>query len=209
MILINKEGNNTFKPNKMQIKEMGKLLSQAFQDGPVYVYCIPDTEEREKKLHVLFEIFIKYALKYGKVYATSEDLEGVILSMDSTSGSMSMWRMIRCGGWKLPFKLGFKFLKRIGVIDEITEPKRDKIAPKPHSYLLNIGVLPSEQGKEHGGKLLRYYLKEVDDKGFPCYLETAKKENLSLYEHFGFQVIDESKFPGMNETIWYMLRENK
>jgi len=209
MILINKEHDNSLKPTKKQIKKMGEILSLAFKDGPVYVYSIPDKEEREKKLHLLFEVFIKYAIKYGTIYATSENLEGVILSLDSSSGPMSMWRMLRCGGWKLPFKLGFKFLKRIGVIDEITDAKREQLAPNPHSYLLIIGVLPSEQGKGHGGNLLRYYLKDVDDKGFPCYLETAKEGNLSLYEHFGFKIIEDSKFPGKNVTMWYLLRGNK
>jgi len=209
MIFINKEEDNSLKPTKEQIKKMGKLLSLAFQDGPVYVYSIANTSEREKKLHLIFEMFIKYVIKYGKIYATSENLEGVILSIESTSGPMSMWRMIRCGGWKLPFKLGFKFLNRIGVINEITDIKREKIAPKPHSYLMIIGVLPSEQEKGYGGKLLRYYLKDVDDRNLPCYLETAKEGNLSLYEHFGFKIIDESKFPGTNVTMWYLLRENK
>ena len=208
MILINKEDGYSVKPTKVQIKKIGKLLSQAFQEGPFYVHSIPNKEDREKKLHVLFEVFTKYAMKHGQVYATSENLEGVILSMDSTSGPITMWRMIRCGGWKLPFKLGFKFLNRIREIDEITDTKREKIAPKPHSYLMIIGVLPSEQGKGFGGKLLRHYLKNVDEKGYPCYLETAKEGNLSLYEHFGFEIIDDSKFPDQNVTMWYLLRKN-
>jgi len=206
MILINKEDNNIIQPNKNQIKKMARALSQAFQKGPMYEHLLPDNQEREKNLHLIFKVFIKYYLKYGVVYVTSEHLEGIILSSESTCGNMSMLRLLRCGGWKLPLKFGFDFLKRVDVIDEVNDSKREILAPKPYEYLSIIGVLPSEQGKGYGGKLLNFYLKELDRKKLPCYLETAKKDNLTLYEHFGFKIIDDYEFPDKNLTIWFLLR---
>jgi hypothetical protein len=41
----------------------------------------------------------------------------------------------------------------------------------------------------------------------PCYLDTLDEKNVSLYEHLGFKLIEESTIPGTPLTCWAMLRE--
>jgi hypothetical protein len=45
-----------------------------------------------------------------------------------------------------------------------------------------------------------------DEECIPCYLETIDEENISLYEHFGFKVVEKSAVPKTNLTNWAMLR---
>jgi hypothetical protein len=47
----------------------------------------------------------------------------------------------------------------------------------------------------------------MDTAGIPCYLETAEEQNVQLYEHFGFTVVDETTIPGTSLTNWAMLRK--
>jgi hypothetical protein len=42
---------------------------------------------------------------------------------------------------------------------------------------------------------------------FWCYLETLDEQNVSLYKHFGFKIVDKSNVPETSLTNWAMLRE--
>ena len=79
--------------------------------------------------------------------------------------------------------------------------------PQPHWYLWLLAVDPPEQGKGVGGELLRRTLREADDSALPCYLETARESNVSLYRRFGFRVLYESRLGGDGPVFWTMLRE--
>jgi hypothetical protein len=41
----------------------------------------------------------------------------------------------------------------------------------------------------------------------PCYLETDKTENVSLYQSFGYKVLGEESIEKLgNVRLWYMMR---
>jgi hypothetical protein len=52
-------------------------------------------------------------------------------------------------------------------------------------------------------------LKDTDEEGLPCYLETEGENNVSMYKHFGFKVVDEFIVPNTNVELTAMLREPK
>ena len=58
----------------------------------------------------------------------------------------------------------------------------------PHIYLDLLATDPSQQGKGHGGVLLRAINRVAGAAGVPIYLESAPS-NRSLYEHFGCLVV--------------------
>ncbi|NHI94287.1 MAG: N-acetyltransferase [Candidatus Lokiarchaeota archaeon] len=201
--------NDIIKLNKNKLKKAAMIFSRAFQSGPIYMQFIPDDEKRRKDLHILFEGFVCYSFKYGKIYATSENLEGIMAILPSETSNITTWRMLRCGAWKYPLKFGLKFIEQGKQIDEISSTIHRRIAPDPHVYLWLLGVDPSKQGKGFGSKLLRYLLNDCKKKNLPCYLETGKKANLSFYEHFGFEVMEEYHFKDMNLTLWGLLWNKK
>ena len=84
-----------------------------------------------------------------------------------------------------------------------------RLATFKHWYLQAIGVDPMFQGRGYASKLLRSMLSRIDEEGLPCYLETLDEQNVSLYEHFGFKVIEESNIPETTLTNWAMLREGR
>lgn len=47
----------------------------------------------------------------------------------------------------------------------------------------------------------------IDREGLPCYLETQDEQNVPLYQHFGFKVVNKSTIPETKLTNWAMLRE--
>jgi hypothetical protein len=49
-------------------------------------------------------------------------------------------------------------------------------------------------------------LARIADQGRSCYLETQKEQNVSLYEHYGFEVIHTDVIPGIDMKHWGMVK---
>lgn len=90
---------------------------------------------------------------------------------------------------------------------EYIDAVHKRLAPFKHWYLLIIGVDPQFKGKGYAGKLLRPMFARIDEEGLPCYLETLGEKNVTLYEHFGFRMVEKSAIPETKLTSWAMLRE--
>lgn len=74
----------------------------------------------------------------------------------------------------------------------------------PHWHLGPVGVERALQGKGIGGALLRVFCARMDAERASAYLETDKRENVSIYERFGFRTIAEDRVLGI--TNWFMAR---
>ena len=120
---------------------------------------------------------------------------------------MSVWRLLRATPlrWVLAFgRSGGYRLQRLGqYIDSV----HGRLAPFKHVYLQSLGVDPAFQGRGHAGKLLRHALARLDAAGTPCYLDTLDEQNVGLYEHFGFSVVEATTVPGTEVPMWAMLRK--
>ena len=82
-----------------------------------------------------------------------------------------------------------------------------RLAPFRHWFLQAIGVDPEFQGQGHAGRLMRPMLARIDEEHLPCYLETLEEQNVRVYEHFGFKVIEESGIPDTDLINRAMLRD--
>jgi len=60
---------------------------------------------------------------------------------------------------------------------------------REHWYLECIATSPEWQGKGAAGKLIRWGLEKVDEKGVEAYLE-ASPDGKPVYEHFGFREVE-------------------
>ena len=94
-------------------------------------------------------------------------------------------------------------------LDKYVIEKQRKLAPIKHWYLLILGVDPQYQGKGYASQLLNGMLKDTDEEGVSCYLEAEGSNNVSMYKHFGFKVVDEYTVPNTKVELTAMLREPK
>lgn len=196
-----------FYPTKKHVQKLAKMLANAFMDNPIYRVMIPSNIKRKARLHVLFEFMTTYTLKYGILIASSEALEGVLLALDWDKGGISAWRMLRCGALRIFFSLGIDFIRRQNIVSNVLEEMHVAFAPGTHTYLWNIAVDPVHQGKGFGGTLIRYLLSNLSDQHRPCYLETAKPENVELYKHLGFRIAGTREIDSLGITATGMLWE--
>ena len=73
-------------------------------------------------------------------------------------------------------------------------------------HLSFIAADPAHTGKGHGSRLLDHTLKLVDEDQKPAYLESTNRANLTLYERYGFESLNEIQV-GSSPTIYTMIRE--
>jgi len=195
--------------NEGHVKLAGKVLAKAFQNYPSFDHLIPDLEERAIKLPALFEYMVRYGVLFGEVYGTSANLEGIAVWRPYWEAEGTEERAKKSGGEELDLIVGEEFWERYEPIEECEHRCHEQYANFEHWYLYPIGVDPIHQGKGYAGMLLRAKLAEADEQCIPCYLETNKERNLTLYQHFGFQVVEEGIIPGTSVPYWAMLRKVK
>lgn len=199
--------NNLVRLQKFQIKPASEMLTRAFQDYPLSPYFFPDASQREKKLYYGFEFLVRLSISYGEAYATSPLLEGVAVWLPPDKAGITKWTAIRHGGLSLVFRLGMKSTMRKFSVGRFTSSIHKRHMPLPHWYLVILGVDPRFQGKGYARNLLKPMLTRLDREYLPCYLETQNKNALPMYQHFGFQVVEEAIIPGTETSTWAMLRE--
>ena len=192
---------------KDQAKPAVKTLSVAFRDYPLLQYYFPDDLIRKKIAHNFLSFAVYAGIKYGEVYATSDNLEGVAVWLPSKNYPLTIWKLLRSVPLSKILGFGRHGGSKLQSFNAYIENIHKQHTPFQHWFLQAIGVSPRFQGKGYATKLLRPMLNRLDKENLPCYLETITEKNASLYEHFGFQTINKSNIPETQLTNWAMLRK--
>ena len=184
------------------------MLSKAFKDELKDIF--PDPEERRVKEPIVNEFFLRRDYSYSKAFITSPNLEGIAVWMHSDKRERRpFWRILNSGAIWQAIRIGIKPLRKIQAYDQYIERKHKELVPHKHWYLAVLAVDPQHQRKGYASKLLNEMLSYIDEEGLPCYLETDGEKNVSMYQRFGFEVVDEFVVPGTKDRLVAMLRKPK
>jgi len=199
-----------YRVQKRDIMRASKVLADAFQRDPVWNKICEGESDFEKRFRAIFEVPVRYCLKYGEVYAPSEDLEGVIGWVPGKYADMNMWRMIRSGSIGATMRIGLNVAKKMGpAYKPLVEDRREHMAGCSYLYPLVIGVATELQGKGLGRKLIDAAIEKSEREGLQIYLDTTNEENVKMYEHFGFRLLKRITLPIVDLPMWEMVREPK
>ena len=206
----NNELNNLYKLTTDDVKEVIKVAGRAFQDDPVTIFAYPNETERKEKIQYGFYMLYKYGIKYGLTYAISKNLEGITIWLPPGKVYPSIWTMMRLGGFYTMRKVGLKLkaMKRTMTVFKYEEERHKHLVPYNHWYVQNIAVKPEEQGKGYGGLLISTMLKTIESEGLPVYLETNTEKNVSIYQKYGFEILEHTIVPETDVPLWCMLRKS-
>ena len=195
--------SDLYKLQKKDIKKAADVLVDAYSEDPMMEIVFKEEDDRS----IQFEIMLKFCMKYGDVFSPSDNLEGVMAILPHDKGDMTVWRIIRSGGFFQSFKL-FKLRKMMAQTIKVIEETKKNLDIGPYIYLFVIGVSQEFQGKGFGGKLLRAIVEKAEIERKAMYLETQNEKNVSLYEKYGFHVIEKKDLPDpMNLPFWFMVRD--
>ncbi len=192
--------------SKNQIEQAGAMLTRAFFDDPKLTHLLPDIATKKELSRYLFEFELRYGMNYGDVYTTSPAVEGVAVWLQSAKSEVTFWRAFRSGGMLLQKHLGKQIMDHLMSFSTEIDMLHKKHAPFPHYYLFFIGVDPACQKKRVASRLITPMLSWLDRQKLSCYLNTQNENNIGLYEHYGFQVIEQVVLPDSGIVHTAMLR---
>ncbi len=196
------------KLERKQIRPVSLMLSRAFKGDWKDVF--PDPEERRVKTPYVNELYLLCNYSESRAFVTSPQLEGIAVWVHSNEWKKrTFWRILTSAAIWPAMKIGIKALRRMQSLDKYVDRKHEELAPNEHWYLAVLAVDPQHQGKGYASKLLNEMLSYIDEEGLPCYIETDGEKNVSMYQHFGFETIDEFVVPGTKDTVVAMLRKPK
>jgi len=205
--MMNSSTEDTARLDRSHSKRAAEVLVRAFWNHPPLQYYFPDEAEREKIAPYFFSLTVFNGIRYGEVHATSPDLEGIAVWLPSDNYPVTLWRLLRSVPPSEILGFGKNGGSRMRELGQYIDAVHGRLVPFKHWFLQAIGVDPQFQGSGYAGRLLRQMLARIDEAGLPCYLETLEEQNVQLYEHFGFAVVEESSIPETSLTNWAMLRE--
>jgi ribosomal protein S18 acetylase RimI-like enzyme len=185
----------------------GEAMADAFADDPVWRKVFEGVSEFDQKHQAFFEIPVRHCLKYGKVYAASTNLEGLIAWVPGEVSDITLWRFLRCGAFGCGMRMGSSASKRMSGLRVLSADRAANSGGRPYIYVLLLGVRTAHQGKKLASSLLRALLADCDAKKLPIFLETETEENVRMYEHFGFKLIRKIIIEGLGLPMWEMVRE--
>ena len=188
-----------------ELKIASEVLTNAFQEDPVFSKLIPNDKERHKTLFKIFKFQIKYCLRHGVVLSTS-NLKGISLWYPPKNAFISIWKSIKSGSLSLILKIKWKNLHVLRKNDDFCEDLHKKLVSTPHWYLSAIGIDPKHQGKGIGRRMLSFMIKKIAKDHKTIFLETNSKRNVKFYKQFGFRNLHKVITPGTNINHWSMIR---
>ena len=103
--------NNSYLLEKRDIENASIVLAKAFTNDPLWSLIITDDVDNTK-LALAFQVPLLFALRYGIIYATSENLEGIAVWLPHKYADMSFWGIIRSGAILPALRLGKEIGKK-------------------------------------------------------------------------------------------------
>ncbi|TVR62775.1 MAG: GNAT family N-acetyltransferase [Spirochaetaceae bacterium] len=190
---------------KRDVRRAAGVLTDAFEHDPIWNAILRDATPTQRV--GAFETPLRYCRRYGQVFATSAELEGVAAWLPGDSSAFTPWRLLWSGAMGAALKLGWKTARKMEPIFAPLELyRKDTMSDEPFVYLQIIGVAKAMQGRGFGSTILRALIGECDRTGKSLYLETETEDNVAFYERFGFGVVRQITLPMVDLPMWLMVR---
>jgi ribosomal protein S18 acetylase RimI-like enzyme len=203
--MISSHTESLYRLQKKDVRRAGEVLADAFRDDPVWKKVFIGI--RPEQTQSMFEVPIHYCLRYGQVYATSENLEGLITWVPGNLADMTPWQLLRSGAIWAGLSSGVRLALRMQPIFRPTDADRKaNMKDSPYLYLPILGVAPAFQGQGLGSRLLSALVAESDRAGVSIYLETETESNVRWYGKYGFEIIKQIILPLIELPVWEMVR---
>jgi ribosomal protein S18 acetylase RimI-like enzyme len=190
-----------------QFDAAAAILGRAFCDDPVSRYVFPDRDARRRNVAWAMRCMMRFGLRWGLIDTTA-DLRGVAVWTRSDVAPVTFARILQCGFWTFPVRLGIGGWTRFLRAARTMRSLRAGMSLGTHWYLMLLAVDPDCQGQGLGSLLLDRGIKRAEVDGLPCYLETATEDAARLYARHRFETAGLVRLPGSEVDFRTMVRPN-
>lgn len=185
-------------------------LAEALRGDPFYAAITIDFEADEARRRAVLAEYCRYSLREGHHI-------GAVVILDDDPHGGAIWTLPQplevtqqaAAAKHAAFAslLGPRGFDNYRAILAFMEPAARAVIPMDAWYLSILGVAPHRQGQGLGRALLEPTLRQADQSGSRCFLETFSRAALRFYRRFGFSEVAEHLEPMTNARYWIMLRE--
>ena len=193
---------------KEDLERLAEGAADAYRDYPLHNWFAGGQYDPLVS-RLIMQISLKTMTEDAVIYADSEEMNGFAVWLPfGFSGSKTLPFLMN-GGLRLIFHAGPGIIKRLLTYENYAMNLKKEFTDNYDWYLYNLSVRKDAQGKGIAGKLMRPMMQFCDDERMVAYLETNKEINVSLYRHYGFELMREELIPTTPVTHYSMVRHPK
>ena len=191
---------------KSRVKELASVAADAYLDYPLHNWFFGGKYD-EHLSEKIMEITLRTMADDAVIYADSEEINGYAVWLPLGYNGSKVLPFLANGGLDFIFHSGFRIVGKLITYESYAMNLKKEFTGNVDWYLYNLSVKKSAQGKGIAGKLLRPMLEFCDRENIVTYLETNKESNVSLYEHFGFELSRKEMIPKSTVMHYAMVRK--
>lgn len=173
------------------------LLTECFGDDPLYQELIPDEETREKLLPELFRCDLDEMLENCEIYANNQNLDAIIVVSDEAAPYnpfkyylQQLYSTVKTNACLIrddpSLETFFNFVKGRDYLNSSWTEELDE----NRLHIIYLAVRPSCQGRGLAKYLMNVVMEYADQREMFISLETHNPKNVSMYQHFGFELYE-------------------
>ena len=190
---------------KKDLDRLAEIASDAYRDYPLHNWFTKGKYDAKASL-LIMQISLKTMTEDAVIYADSEEMNGfAVLLPFGFTGSKTIPFLLN-GGLRLILHSGPGIIGRLLTYETYAMNLKKAFTDNYDWYLYNLSIKKDAQGKGIASKLMRPMLQFCDDERMVAYLETNKAANVSLYQHYGFDLMKEELIPKTPVTHYAMVR---
>ena len=191
---------------KKDLKRLAEVAADAYRDYPLHNWLTKGKYDKVAS-KLIMQISLKTMTEDAVIYADSEEINGFAVWLPfGFTGNKALPFLIN-GGLRLIFHSGLGIIGRLLTYETYAMNLKKSFTENYDWYLYNLSVKSSAQGKGIAGRLMRPMLQFCDDERMVAYLETNKESNISMYRHYGFDLMKEELIPKSTVTHYAMVRK--
>ena len=193
---------------KERIGELAEVAMDAYLDYPLHNWFCGGKYDAETS-RLLMEISLKTMTEDAVIYADSEELNGFAAWLPLGFTGNKTLPFLMNGGVKLFLHAGPSIIGKLLTYETFAMNLKKTYTNHVDWYLYNLSVSRKAQGKGIASKLIRPMLEFCDQENMVCYLETNKDSNVSLYQHYDFELAEQKLIPKSKVMHYAMTRGPK
>ena len=193
---------------KKDIERLAEVSADAYRDYPLHNWLTKGKYDAVAS-KLLMEITLKTMTEDALIYADSEQINGFAAWLPFGFKGNETLPFLKNGGLKLFLHSGVGFIGRLLTYEKYAMGLKKRFTDNYDWYLFNLSIKQDAQGKGIASKLMRPMLQFCDDEKMVAYLETNKEANVGLYQHYGFDLMNEALIPTSPVVHYAMVRSPK
>ena len=191
---------------KKEVCRLAEVAADAYRDYPLHNWFTKGRYD-SKASRLIMQISLKTMTEDALIYADSEELNGFAVWLPFGFTGSKTLPFLMNGGLSLILHSGFGIIGRLLTYETYAMNLKKEFTDNYDWYLYNLSIKKEAQGKGIASKLMRPMLRFCDDERMVAYLETNKESNVSLYRHYGFDLMKEELIPKTPVTHYAMVRK--